>query len=1199
MQRSFPLHVPKRIWYSLVTLVALLSIATMAELQVKASSLVAERPWMNTALTPDQRADQLIAQMTLDEKIAQVHGVAGPYIGYIPANTRLGIPAVNLEDGPAGVSDNQGQVTAFPAPVAGAASWDTSLMNQYGQALGSEEAGKGANVVLGPTVNILRVPQWGRSFESFGEDPYLSGQMAVADVQGIQAQGVIATVKHFAANNQENNRGGVSANVDERTLQEIYLPAFHAAVSQGHAGAVMCSYNLINTIYACENPFLLNQVLRQQWGFPGFVVSDWGATHSTIAAADSGLDMEMWDGAYFGAALKTAVLNGQVSMTTLDTQVHRILRSMFAAGLFDHAPTGSLSNNVASAAHDQFALQAEEQGSVLLKNNQNLLPLNSSQLHSIAVIGPGGSINPKDAGGGSAGVIAPFIVTPLQGITKRAGSNINVQYAAGINPDGSLPALTTQYLTPPSGSGNGLQAEFFNNTTLTGTPVLTRVDPNVDFNWNGNSPGAGVAATSWSARWTGTLTAPATGSYTFSATSDDGSRVYINNQLVIDNWRDQWPNTQSASVQLTKGQSYAIRVEYYQNWGGSRMTLGWNAPGLNTTFNQAVQLARSSDVAVVVANDNEAEGSDRTSIGLSDAQEQLVEAVTQANPYTIVVLNTGAPVLMPWLNQAQAVLEAWYPGQEDGNALAALLFGDVNPSGKLPMTFPASANDVPANTPAQYPGINNQAQYSEGVFVGYRHYDQSNITPLFPFGYGLSYTTFAYNNLAISPTAASPTGTVTVSLDVTNSGSRAGSEVVQLYLGIPSTNVSEPPRQLKGFQKVALQPGQTQHVSFSLSPSDFSYWDVNAHNWLVQNGTYQVMVGSSSRDIRQQGSFTVSGSPAPPPPTTDTAIRINAGGGAVTSPAWFPPFSADTGFNGGTVSASGTSVDLTGVTNPAPEAVYQTNRAGTFSYAIPNLTPNKAYTVRLDFAETYWTQKGQRVFNVSANGQPQLNNFDIITAANGAGKAVAEQFTVTADGSGTINLQFASVVDNAQVNGIEVLGGVSNPTPTPTPMSTPISNPTPTPTSTPTAGGGLQINAGGAAAAPFIADTDATGGSTVVTGNTIDTSGVSNPAPQAVYQSNRVGTFTYTIPRLTPNKSYTVKLDFAETYWTQAGQRIFNVTANGQTALSNFDIVAAAGAANKAVAKQFTVTAGGNGTITLQFVTVKDNAQVNGIEILP
>jgi Glycosyl hydrolase family 3 C-terminal domain/Fibronectin type III-like domain/Malectin domain len=369
--------------------------------------------------------------------------------------------------------------------------------------------------------------------------------------------------------------------------------------------------------------------------------------------------------------------------------------------------------------------------------------------------------------------------------------------------------------------------------------------------------------------------------------------------------------------------------------------------------------------------------------------------VLQANPHTIVVLNTGAPVLMPWLNQAQAIVEAWYPGQEDGNAIAAVLFGDVNPSGKLPMTFPASANDVPANTPAQYPGINSQAQYSEGVFVGYRHYDQSNITPLFPFGYGLSYTTFAYNNLAISPGSASSISTIAVSLDVTNTGSRSGAEVVQLYLGIPSTNVPEPPKQLKGFQKISLQPGQTQHVTFSLNPQAFSYWNVTAHNWLVQNGTYQVMLGDSSRNILQQGSFTVTGSPAPPPPLVDAALRINAGGGAVTSAAWFPSFSTDTGFTGGTVAASATSIDLTGVSNPAPPGVYQSNRGGTFSYTLPNLKPNTSYPVRLDFAETYWTLAGQRVFNVGINGKQVLTNFDILATAGGPNKAVAEQFSAT------------------------------------------------------------------------------------------------------------------------------------------------------------------------------------------------------------
>ncbi len=1166
-----------------------------------ASSRAIDRPWMNLALTPDERADELIAQMTLDEKVAMLHGVAGSYIGYVPANTRLGIPSLNLEDGPAGVADNQGEVTAFPAPVAGAASWDTSVMNQYGQALGSEEAGKGANVVLGPTVNILRNPEWGRSFESMGEDPYLTGQLAASEIQGMQSEGVIATVKHFDANNQEIDRGGIDAEVDARALHEIYLAAFQAAVQQGGAGAVMCAYNMVDTIYSCENPFLLDQTLDQEWGYPGFVLSDWGATHSTVAAADSGLDMQMWDGSYFGEPLETAVENGEVSLDTLNGMVHRVLRSMFAAGLFDRAPSGSLSADVASAADDQFALQSEEQGTVLLKNAQNLLPLDSSQSQSIAVIGPGGSVNPKYAGVGSAGVIAPFIITPLQGITARAGSNTTVQYAEGTNPDGSLPAIDSQYLTPSSGSGTGLFGQYYNNMTLSGTPVATEVDQNFSYNWGGDAPVTGVNADNWSVRWTGTLTAPTTGTYAFTLTSDDGSRLYLNNQLLIDNWRNQWPTVQSGEMQLTAGQSVPIEVDYYQDWGGSQLTFGWNAPGLDTPFNQAVSLAQSSNVAIVFANDNEAEGADRTSIAINDAQEQLVEAVVQANPHTIVVLNTGAPVLMPWVDKAQAVVEAWYPGQEDGNALAAVLFGDVNPSGKLPMTFPASASDVPANTTQQYPGVSDVADYSEGVFVGYRYYDENNITPLFPFGYGLSYTSFAFSNLTLSSTDVSSTGTVTASVDVTNTGSVAGAEVAQLYLGIPSTNVSEPPKQLKGFQKVFLQPGATQQVTFTLDAQALSYWDVNANGWLVQNGTYQVMVGDSSRNILQQASFTVSDSPAAPSPSSDTAIRIAAGSSTSQAPAaWMPAFSADADYSGGTPTGTGASgsgsVDLTGVTDPAPEDVYLANREGnSFSYAIPNLTPGDSYTVRLDFAEIYWTAAGQRVFDVSANGQQMFTNFDIIAAAGGPDKAVAEQFTAVADDTGTITLQFSSVVDNAEVSGVEVLGGGSAVTPTPTP--TPTATPTPTPT--PEAGS-AQINAGGSAAAPFVADTDFTAGSVgVSTTSTIDTSGVSDPAPQAVYQTNRVGpSFTYTIPNLTAGTSYTVQLDFAETYWTQTGQRVFNVAINGSAALTNFDIIAAAGAPDKAVNELFTATADSSGTITIQFTAVVDNAQVNGVEIL-
>jgi len=671
-----------------------------------ASCTAAPPPWMDTTKTPDQRADALIPCMTLDEKITMMHGVSDTqgHTGYVPANTRLGIPAITFTDGPAGVRPNQGQTTALPAPAALAAAWDPRLAQQYGTVLGREAFDLGNDVIFAPMVNIVRVPQGGRNFETLGEDPYLTSQLGVADINGIQAQNVIANVKHYDANNQEDNRGTVSANVDQRTLREIYLPAFEAAVTRAHAGTVMAAYNKVNGVYSSENRDLLTTILKDQWGFQGWVLSDYGATHSTVPAANNGLDMELPTGQFFSDALKAAVQNGQVSMATIDEHVHRILRTMFAFGLFDRpAPGGTIDQQ----ADGTIARDIAEQGTVLLKNDGALLPLDNGKLGSIAVIGPNAG-QAMTGGGGSSHVNPFYAVSPLTGITNRAGASVKITYN------------------------------------------------------DGSDPQAAAAA------------------------------------------------------------------------------------------------AKSSGVAVVFVGDQESEGIDRSSLELPGNQDQLIQAVAAANPHTIVVLNAGAPVLMPWLDQVQGVVQAWYPGEEDGNAIAAVLFGDVNPSGKLPVTFPKNAGDAPTSDPARYPGINGVAQYSEGVFAGYRYYDQNNIAPLFPFGYGLSYTTFGYSNLSVTTGGASAPYSATVGLDVTNTGQRAGADVAQLYLGIPATNVAEPPKQLKGFQKVLLPPGQTQHVTFTLNARDLSYWDTRANDWVVQRGTYQVMVGNSSRDLPLHGSFDVS-----------------------------------------------------------------------------------------------------------------------------------------------------------------------------------------------------------------------------------------------------------------------------------------------------------------------------------------------------
>lgn len=817
------------------------------------------RPWMNTSRSPDQRADLLIAQMTLDEKIALLHGAPGSaYVGYIPANTRLGIPALYLEDGPAGVGDGMTGVTQLPAPVAGAASWDPSLMKQYGQVIGSEEAGKGANITLAPTINIVRDPRWGRAFESLGEDPYLTGQIAAAEIQGIQRHGEIAEVKHWAVYNQETDRNTPAddAIVSDRAMQEIYFPAFQDATHQGQVGSIMCSYSTINGAYACQNSYL-DWMLHDQLQFPGFTTSDWGATHSTALSATHGLDMQMPSDSYYGAALKAAVLRGQVSMATLNQHVHNILRTMFALGLFDYPRTGSPSATVTSPEHARVALQTAEDGMVLLKNDSSVLPLDTSKIHSIAVIGGDAGPDARTAGGGSAAVNAPYIVTPCQGIAKRAGSGVHIQYAQGVAPAGQLPVVTSQYLTPASGGSHGLTAQFYNNTTLAGEPALTRTDPAIDFNWNGGSPGTGVNATQWSAKWTGTLTPPSTGSYTFSLASDDGSRLYINGQLIIDNWRDRAARTVTGTVSLTANQPAQIQVDYYRRDGGaSQLTLRGQISGDVSLLGQATQLAKASDVAVVFAGDFETEAEDLTNIDLSAQQNQLIAAVAAANPNTIVVLNTGSAVTMPWVDSVKGIVEEWYPGQEDGNASAAVLFGDVNPSGKLPVTFPRSLSDVPASSPQQWPGVNGQVQYAEGLLVGYRWYDAKQITPLFPFGYGLSYTTFSFSNLTMEPQPASYNSTITVDAEVANTGSRAGAEVVQLYLGDPATT-GEPPRQLEGFQKVMLQPGQTQRVHFTLDPRAFSYWNERTNSWVVAGGTYQVLVGDSSRNLPLQGSLDV------------------------------------------------------------------------------------------------------------------------------------------------------------------------------------------------------------------------------------------------------------------------------------------------------------------------------------------------------
>ena len=793
-----------------------------------------DQPWMNAAQTPEQRAAELLAAMTQSEKLTMLHGGAScGWVGCVDANTRLGIPALHLQDGPAGVGDGVSGVTQLAAPVAGAATWDTALMNQYGQTLGAEQWGKGTNVVLGPTVNIVRDPRWGRAFESFGEDPYLAGQMGAADIQGIQSQGPMAQVKHYAVYNQETNRNSTADNaiISDRAEREIYLPAFETSVKAGGADSAMCSYSAINGPFACENGPLQNTILKNEWGFTGFITSDWGATHSTVASANNGLDMEMPGSDYYGAALTTAINNGQVSQATINDHVRRILTSMFRRGLFDHAQTGTLTTPVTSAAHTALTRQVAAAGSVLLKNANSTLPIPASTT-SIAAVGTGGDASPMYQGGGSAGVNPSSTVSPYQGIRARAGSGVAVTYSSGSD-TGPIIGLAGKCVDVAAASNaNGTHVQLY------------------DCN--------GTSAQAWTTGTDGTLRALGKCMDVTGAGTTDSTRI----QLYDCNGTGAQKWTVSNGTLVNPASGKCLDVPAANPANGTQLQIytcnntsaqRWTVSGSPSAHDQAVAAARNANLAIVFVDRFESEGSDLADISLPAEQNQLVTDVAAANPNTVVVVNSGSAVTMPWAGPVRGIIESWYPGQEYGNALASLLFGDVNPSGKLPVTFPASLADVPAHTTAQWPGQNGTVQYSEGIDVGYRWYDRHTITPLFPFGFGLSYTTFGYANLTVgTPDTA---GNVAVSFDVTNTGTRAGSEVAQVYVGQPAAT-GEPPKNLRGFAKVTLNPGQTQRVTVTLDARSFQSWTAG---WSTAAGSNQILVGASSRDIRLTGAVTVSG----------------------------------------------------------------------------------------------------------------------------------------------------------------------------------------------------------------------------------------------------------------------------------------------------------------------------------------------------
>ena len=735
----------------------------------------------------EERVEDLLSRMTLEEKINMVSGSKNDDINSdtdtnpgsdSPAtiiralnfqsrtqrNVRLGIPQFIMTDGPLG-PNGKGGSTNYSSSINFAATFDDSLIHKVAQSIGAETRNLGYNMLLAPCINIARTPYNGRTFESFGEDPYLMSRMGVAFVKGVQSQRVATCTKHYIANNQEWNRMSVDVNMDERTLREIYLPAFKAIVQEADGWTIMTAYNQTLGYYCAENKYILNDVLKKDLGFTGVVVSDWGGVHSTVPTALAGLDLEMPTGRFLGKELLLPeIKKGTVPVSLIDDKVSRILRVMFKAGLFDES-VASYGGQTDTEYRRKLALEVAEKSIVLLKNENNFLPLKKENYKRVAIIGPNGNIA-RVAGGGSGGNNGHYAISPFEGIKNKYGECSDVQFQRGIAVlKMELPVVPSSMLELPKdkGKGNGVWAEYFNNRDLDGEPALTQKEDQINFDWGygafrnpeqKGSPDPKIIQTDrWSARWTGKLLSPGDGWYDIGLKVDNGVRLYLNNQLIIDAWTDQAPGRYKITqFHFEKDKKYDLEVEFYENWGSCRCIFGLEEFKQSPATNDAIELAKESDLVVMCMGlnaDMEGEAKDRDNLTLPKAQIDLIQSITKVNSNTLVVLYGATPIIMnSWIDDVPVIIDALYPGQEGGNALANIIFGDASPSAKLPLTFLKKWEDSPVyNT---YPGPRDSAEYSEGIFMGYRYLDKENIEPLFPFGYGLSYTTFDFSDLKLS-----------------------------------------------------------------------------------------------------------------------------------------------------------------------------------------------------------------------------------------------------------------------------------------------------------------------------------------------------------------------------------------------------------------------------------------------------------------
>jgi beta-glucosidase len=810
----------------------------------------------------EARAHAWLAKLNLEQKVELIGGVDDMYTHPAPA---IDLPRFKMSDASVGVR-TWGPTTAYAGGVALAATWDTDFARKLGESLGKDARARSVNFLLGPGVNIARSSVAGRNFEYLSEDPYLNATIVVPYIEGVQSQGVIATVKHYALNSQEYNRHNVSSDVDERTMREIYLPAFEAAVTKGHVDAVMNSYNLINGVHATQNEFLNLKVLKGEWGFQGILMSDWDATYSTVAAANNGLDLEMPSPRFMNPkALLAAIKDGSVKESTIDEKLLRLFRTELRYGFIDR-PQFDPSNSTYSVADRAVCLQGALESITLLKNEGHLLPLDAAKVKTIAIIGPN-AWPAVPGGGGSSEATAFDPVSTVTGIANLVGPGVHVLYARG------LPEMNDVF--GQTRWEGGVKVATYPSKDFTGTPETSTPWKIAD--WKPDMWGPEDKAPR-SIRYNTVFKAGKTGKYLLiaAASGEDTFKVSIDGGIVLEQVHAEGQAPQSKSFDLTAGQTINVIADYLPHSPGVRFGLGI-AYQPDLVSEEAKKFAAAADVVVVAVGFNpstESEGLDRT-FELPWGQDALIEAAAQANPRTIVTLTGGGGMdTRRWLDGVPALLHAYYPGQEGGTAIAEILFGKHNPEGKLPVSFDRSWEENPSYH-YYYPikGADEtlhvtetdgkkvdyvipHVKYEDKLMVGYRYWTTTGKHPLYPFGFGLSYTTFSFSNLQ-APASAQSGSSVTVTFDVTNTGSVEGAEVAQLYVSDPSAKVTRPERELKGFQKVRLAPGETKHVSLTLDARAFSYWDEANKKWTIDPGRFVIRVGESSENTPLHADLTL------------------------------------------------------------------------------------------------------------------------------------------------------------------------------------------------------------------------------------------------------------------------------------------------------------------------------------------------------